>query len=288
MSKTIIGYGKSYASFGEVVQGRLSRQEDFLVTLPVDMWSTCELHYKEINGPSVVEVDLEKSRKVAESMLQSLVKDYGAHIKIKFSRNIPIGKGLSSSTADMLSVVRAFQEVFGVIVGESFISRLFNNIEPHDGLHYYTSVVYNHRRGVLLNRLNYIPDFKIIGVDFGGEVCTELYNRNVVFTDDLVEAYDELYADLLTSFSMRDDRMIANCATRSLQLHIKRTGLPSLSSALIRARKLNVLGVLVAHSGTCVGFILPGETPDHLIRKISHDVRDLGDVFVTRTLKMLD
>ena len=181
MAERLVGHGKSFASFGEIVQGRLSNGEDYLVTIPIDLWSTCELVCDPIDGASFIDTSFSKSREVAEHMLEILGMATGVKIGITFTRNIPIGKGLSSSTADMLAVVRAFQEVFGIIVTEEFISRLFAKIEPHDGLHYPMSVVYNHRQGKLLNKLNYIPDFNIIAVDAGGELSTVEYTAFFIF-----------------------------------------------------------------------------------------------------------
>ena len=149
-STPLIGYGKSFASFGEIVQGRTSEGEDFLVTLPIDMWSTCELICSPINGPLIVECQLEKSRAVLYHILTELGILRGFQITCNLMRNIPIGKGLSSSTADMLATLRAVQEVFGFLFTESYISRLFSEIEPHDGLHFSSSVIYNHRSGHLI------------------------------------------------------------------------------------------------------------------------------------------
>ena len=47
------GYGKAFGSFGEIIQGRLSGGEDILVTLPVDLWTICELKCTPIKGPLV-------------------------------------------------------------------------------------------------------------------------------------------------------------------------------------------------------------------------------------------
>ncbi len=149
-----IGYGKSFASFGEIVQGRTSDNEDFLVTLPVDLWSTCELTCTPIRGPLIIECDLPKSRATVEQVLERLGLDTGYHIGIRFTRNIPIGKGLSSSTADMLAALRALQEVFGFLLTDQVISRIFHEIEPHDALHYNNSVIYNHREGRLIRDLD--------------------------------------------------------------------------------------------------------------------------------------
>lgn len=287
MTGRLIGYGKSYASFGEIVQGRLTNGEDFLITIPVDMWSTCELVCEQVPGSSIIESKFSKSSEVAKHMLSVLGMEDGVRISIDFTRNIPIGKGLSSSTADMLAVVRAFQEVFGVIVTENFISRLFSRIEPHDGLHYYMSVAYNHRQGNLLTKLNYIPDYRIVGVDAGGEMSTVAYNKNIKFEHDILKQYDQLYDDTHISFAKRDDVSIAKCASRSAELHVKRTKNQFLQCVLERMEKMDVIGVLPTHSGTCAGFLLPGDADDESVDAIADSVSDIGGVFVTKTLKML-
>ncbi|OAD23846.1 kinase [Candidatus Thiomargarita nelsonii] len=287
MTEKLIGYGKSFASFGEIVQGRLSNGEDFLVTIPVDMWSTCELVCEPIDGPSFVDAKFSKSREVSEHLLEVLGMSSGVKISIDFIRNIPIGKGLSSSTADMLAVIRAFQEVFGIIITENFISRLFAKIEPHDGLHYYMSVAYNHRQGNLLSKLNYIPDFNIIAVDAGGELSTEEYNKNLNFTPELLDEYDKLYNELLLAFAKRDDVEIAQCAQKSTELHVNRTGNAFLTRVLKKADEVDVLGILTTHSGTCAGFILSGNASNEELELVETKVAKIGHVFRTKTLKML-
>lgn len=287
MREKLIGYGKSYASFGEIVQGRLSSGEDFLVTLPVDMWSTCELECEHIDGSSLVVAKLSKSKLVAEQMLKVLEMDTGYRVNIDFTRNIPIGKGLSSSTADMLAVVRAFQEVFGVIVTENFISRLFSSIEPHDGLHYYMSVSYNHRQGSLLSKLNYIPQYHIVAIDNGGQLSTTEYNKNLKFTQEDLTDYDDLYSKLQVAFSIRNDEEIAMCAHRSTLRHISRTGNEFLAKMVQMSEDLNTLGVIATHSGTCGGFLLPTNASTDFIEQVVYESKKLGSVFQTKTLKIL-
>ena len=70
--KALIGYGKSYASFGEVVQGRLSNSEDFLITIPINLWSTCELVCNRTSEITEIDCPLEKSKEIAEKMVEKL------------------------------------------------------------------------------------------------------------------------------------------------------------------------------------------------------------------------
>jgi uncharacterized protein involved in propanediol utilization len=288
-SAPVVGYGKSFASFGEIVQGRTSGGEDFLVTLPIDMWSACELVCSPINGPLVVECRLEKSRAVLYHVLSEIGIHRGFHIQCDFTRNIPIGKGLSSSTADMLATLRAIQEVFGFLLTESYISKTFAEIEPHDGLHFNASVMYNHRSGRLIENFGYVPQFTIIAIDDGGEVDTVDYNRKLAFTDKLMQRFDVLLERLRCAYTRRDDREIAACATESARCHLERTGNELLKEVLLRGAVFAPLGIVATHSGTCAGFLYPRDVPAREIERLTAELQYAFGraVFTVRTLRLL-
>jgi uncharacterized protein involved in propanediol utilization len=284
-----LGYGKAFASFGELIQGRLSTGDDLLITLPVDMWSACEVTCTPINGPSIVRGALPKSQKVAERMLAHLDKGSGCELEISFTRDIPIGKGLSSSTADMLAVLRALQEIFGVIVTDGFVSRLFSRIEPHDALHFYMSVAYNHREGTLIRKMYHIPQYRIVAVDAGGTIDTEAYNKNLTFTADEARRFDALYLEACDAFDRRDDAALARCARRATEMHLARSGRKLLADALALADRLEALGTVTAHSGTCAGFLFSKSAPAAQIERARDAAADATGLptFVTQTLEIL-
>jgi uncharacterized protein involved in propanediol utilization len=289
-SSPCVGYGKSFSSFGEVVQGRTSVGEDFLVTLPTDLWSTCELICSPINGPLVVECNLEKSGAVLSHMLAELGVDRGYHFQCTFHSNIPTGKGLSSSTADMLATLRAVQEIFGFLLSEQFISELFAEIEPHDGLHFNSSVLYNHRAGRLVENFGYVPNFTIVAVDDGGSIDTLDYNRRLSFVPEVTRRFDRLLATLCTAYRARDDRSIAHCATESARIHVERMGGALLREVLEVADGLGALGVVATHSGTCAGVLFDQSVGMRKIEQIAGHLRHSlqRDVFLTRTLHLLE
>lgn len=285
--KCALGEGKSFASFGEIVQGRRRDGEDFLVTLPVDLWSRCRLRCEPVAGASRVEAALPKARRAAEQLLHHVGLATGVRLRVALTRNMPLGKGLSSSTADMLAVVRACESLFGIRLSDALVSRLFVAIEPHDALHYPNCVAYNHRRGHLLAHLDHIPDFLIVAVDAGGEVCTEAYNRSLSFSPALRAEYDALYGQVVAAFRSRDDAAIARCARRSTELQVARTGNPLLARLLALSAGLPVLGVIATHSGTCGGLLLPGGVDTAVAARVQARVARLGSTFRTRTLGAL-
>jgi len=242
-----------------------------------------------IKGPLVVESDLEKSSSIIYLALEDLGISSGYHISVEFNRNIEIGKGLSSSSADMLAALRALQEVFGFLLDEVYVSRLFQAIEPHDALQYNSCVVYNHRQGRLLDHLGHIPHYKIIAVDDGGSVDTKEYNAATSFTDEHMKKYDALLTKLKQSFIARDAAGIAACAAASSEIHASRTDNKFLKTALDILPETGALGLLATHSGTCAGFLYP----EDLSLTETDDAKRLAErhfgkhVFTTRTLKHL-
>lgn len=271
------------------MQGRLPDGNDFLVTLPVDLWSTCELTCTPIRGPLIVECALEKSRAVVSQVLEELGFTRGCHVSVEFWRNIPIGKGMSSSTADMLAALRALQEVFGFLYRESFLSRVFANIEPHDALFYNGCVVYNHRKGLLLRDYSYIPDYYIIAVDRGGTVDTMEYNRGLAFAAERCTRFESILQRLDDAFARRDDEAIAMCASFSTGMHAEATASRFLWGVAERWREYGAMGVVATHSGTCAGYLFPGDIEEERAESLAARIReDFGlEVFRTRTLSLL-
>lgn len=288
-SNISVGYGKAHSSFGEILQGRLKGDVDFLVTLPIDMWSICNLTSIRRPGPLVINCEYFKSAKVAHMLLEKLNITEGYEITISFSRNIPIGKGLSSSTADMLSTIRALQEIFGFLLREKTISEIFTQIEPHDGLMFKSCVMYNHRKGELIKELLYIPDYWIIALDFGGQINTVEYNSKLRFTDEVIEQYEALVEEMENAFEEMNDAKIAACASKSTEIHLKNQGNLDKLRIYEQCKQYGPLGVVNTHSGTCLGLIYPKKLTFDEINQIAQKVQaDLGlGVFVTNTLKLL-
>jgi uncharacterized protein involved in propanediol utilization len=288
-SNILTGYGKSHASFGELLQGRLPDSRDFLVTLPIDLWSICNLTAVRRMGPLVINCEYSKSKRVAEMLLDKLGITEGYEITISFSRNIPVGKGLSSSTADMLSTIRALQEIFGFLLREKTISEIFTSIEPHDGLMYKSCVVYDHRKGELVKELLYIPEFWVVSIDFGGEVDTVSYNRHLAFDEDTLKQYGDLLECLEEAFRKKDDAAIADCASVSTKMHLNLRQNEERMRVFEESKRFKPMGVVNTHSGTCLGLLFPKTHTKEEIIRIAGEVKEYFNypVFITSTLKLL-
>lgn len=284
-----VGYGKAHASFGEILQGRDVSHQDFLVTMPVDMWSICNLTCIERSGPLVINCEYNKSLKVAEMLLDKLGIHKGYELTISFSRNIPVGKGLSSSTADMLSTVRALQEIFGFLLREKTISEIFTDIEPHDGLMYKSCVVYNHRKGTLIKELLHIPQYSIVAIDFGGQLNTVEYNHRLTFSEEEQCRFSSSLEELERAFDEKDDERIARMASEATRAFFERNNDTEKLAIIEKLEAYEPLGLINTHSGTCLGLVFSSSMSKQELNDIASRIsRDLGlSVFITKTLKLL-
>jgi uncharacterized protein involved in propanediol utilization len=189
----------------------------------------------------------------------------------------------------MLSTIRALQEIFGFLLREKTISEIFLQIEPHDGLMYKSCVVYDHRKGELLKELIYIPEYWVVAVDFGGEINTIEYNKNLLFTEEITHQYDSLLRDIEKYFHEKNDVKIAECATESTKIHLSLRKNPIRQEFFDSASKYNPIGIVNTHSGTCLGLLYPKTvTMDEITQIAERITSECGyPVFTTTTLKLL-
>lgn len=285
------GHGRSFASFGEIIQGRSLDNLDFLATLPINLWSNCKLTAKKTNGPLVVEAKKEwlKAKLLVELILKRIGIQKGYYILVEVDSEIPVGKGLSSSSADMLAALRAAQHLFGILISTDYISYLFNEIEPHDALHFDSSVLYNHRKGRLIKNYNYIPNYNIIYVDTGGTVDTINYNNEKKYSMDVIRRYEKIMNDLNQSFYNKDDCAIAKCATESFMVHInaskdKRSELNDFIN------EISAIGMQATHSGTCIGFLFKHEADITMLEyaKSMIEKKYMKKSFLIETLQLIE
>lgn len=159
----INSFGFSFGGFGELLQGVLPNDKHFLITLPINLKSKATFKFNGNNKFTIYPTCKEKVRIFCE-MLSSY---YRLPIKgdIIIESDIPIGKGLSSSTADIVATYRALSQGFDLKYSPVCAEKLMSQIEPSDGLLYDGVVAYYHKEVSLLNQFNYYPDLVIAAID---------------------------------------------------------------------------------------------------------------------------
>jgi L-threonine kinase len=257
------GTGRSFGTFGELLQGMDDERVEFLVTFPIDVWTTATFTSAPGTGGVVVDPPHKvKAWRLATEMLATFGCLCGGRLEL--DSRIPEGKGLASSSADLVATARALARAFDLAVPPDLIEDLIRDIEPTDGVMYDDVVVYEHRAVRLRTPLPALAGITIVGLDEGGMVDTVAANQGEKhFGRAQRREYTMLLADLRGAVAAGDLRSVGRIATRSAELNQvfrpKRT-----LEALIRAcADVDGLGVVAAHSGTVLGLLVADDDADH-------------------------
>lgn len=283
-----VGVGVSFGTFGELLQGALDDPgEDFLVTLPVARWSTAQVTLVPGAGELRVEpADKTKALRVARTVLAR----HGVHAggTLTVASELPEGKGMASSSADLVATVRAVTDALGVPVTSEQVESYLRGVEPTDGLMYREIVAFYHCRVRLCRALGPVPPLTIVGLDEGGQVDTVDFNvSRPAITPAERREYRGLLDRLGTALAHGELAEVGRVATRSAELNQHRCRKRLLERALEISRDVDALGVVVAHSGTMVGIAVAGQDPRHAgkVAELSAACAELGvPVSIDRTL----
>lgn len=262
------GTGTARGTFGELLQGVLpDRLRHFLVTLPIMRASTAEFAYApDATAITVFPPDKLKSARLAELTLAHLGVGGGGTLTVR--SDLPAGKGLASSSADLVATARAIGDALGMRLGTLEIERLLREIEPSDGVMYSGTVAFYHREVRLRQRMGQLPPLTIVGLDEGGVVDTIDFNNRVTprFSRSDQYEYARLLDTLAAGIRAEDCTTIGRVATvsalRNQTLCPKRT----LPAVLEICQDVGGIGVVAAHSGTMLGVLLDERDPAYADR----------------------
>jgi L-threonine kinase len=289
------GAGRAPGTFGELLQGALSDPPvDFLVTLPINAGSSASfLLGPEATGlaaagagrgVTVFPPDRAKARALAELLLAR--HGVAAAGELSLHTDLPLGKGLASSSADLVATARAVGRAVGRCPSPAEIEDLMRSIEPSDGVMHPGTVAFCHREVRLLEPLGPLPGLTIVGVDEGGDVDTIKYNRGPRwFTDGERHEYGRLLDALRRAIPRHDTRTIGAVASRSADMHQRRHPKRLLAEVAGLCRSAGGRGVVAAHSGTMLGVLLDEADPAHpwRLQRVLRACAGLGATCVYRS-----
>lgn len=262
-----IGVSSTFGTFGELVQGRDEQGVDFLVTLPISRWSTATF----VADPDLRDIRVQPTHKHKALRVACAVVagcGYPGGGRLVLESTIPEGKGLASSSADLVATARAVGGALGVAMVPARIEECLRGIEPSDGVMYDAVAVFNHRQVRLRRLLGSLPPMTVVGLDEGGVVDTVAFNRDKEpYPVDAPREQAALLVELERAVRAGDLRAVGRAATRSAELNqslLPKRHLPALCEA---AARLGALGVVIAHSGTVAGLLIADHDPDYLPKR---------------------
>jgi len=263
-----IGLARCPGTCGEWVQGA-RKGIPFLIDCPIDRFSearvTLDRHATSWNLP------LGKTK--ALQGLELLKQDLGLPTfggKVEFLQQLPEGKGMASSTADISAVVAAALIALGEDPSPERLAHLALRIEPSDSVMFpgITEIehVQRHNHRVLGPS---VPAL-FLALDWGGAIETRVFNARPGLAGHYRRYENEItraYGLALEGIEQRDLEKLAVAGTISARCNLEINIKTLFESFLAWVLKKGGLGVVTAHSGTLLAGVFP---PDKVC---SHEVR---------------
>lgn len=230
---------------GELAQG-FFRGEPILITCPIEKFSTVVVS-DEFAG---VEGLGSKSRAMLENVLKLFgVRDF--KFGVRLTSELPRGKGMASSSADIAAVAQAVALSLEKNFSPEELARLCTQLEPTDGIFFDGVVAMNPLTGRLVKKIHAQEKFLIAVFDYGGAVDTLAFNRR---SDFVFPALGDVI-----DFALTEKSALAN------QKILPKRGLRELIKF---AKDVGAVAVNVAHSGTVAGIFFHADDT-HVNEKIS-------------------
>lgn len=247
---------------GEMVQG-MTKGCYFLVTCPLNMFSTVEVELKKRRNTVVPPLGRKKAGLAVELVLKRAgAKNWGANISI--NSQIPIGKGMASSSADIAAAAAAAFYLIGIEPSFDLLADIGLAIEPTDGVMYPGIALFDYREGKLRKTLGVAPNLAVAVVDLGGKVDTIEFNRNNRLNSLYLEA--EYYTDyalfmVKEGLKQKDYHLLGRGMALSASIHQRILTKPELPLLAEIADMSGAVGYNIAHSGTVCGLFYDAD-PD--------------------------
>ena len=221
---------------GELAQG-FFRGEPILITCPIEKFSTAVVsdEFAGVDGLG------SKSKKILDNVL----KIFGAQnfkFGVRLTSELPRGKGMASSSADMAAVAQAVALSSGKKFSPEELGKLCAQIEPTDGIFFAGVVAMNPLTGQLMKKIRVREKFQIAVFDYGGEVDTLKFNRRSDFVFPKLD--DEINFALVKNSALANQKILFK---------------PNLEELMNFAKNLGAVAVNVAHSGTVAGIFFHAE-----------------------------
>lgn len=248
--------GKANGTFGELLQGVLPNNEHFLVTFPIKCFTRCVFIANESSTElTVYPPQKKKSLLLAKNILDHAQLKLGGQLIIQ--SELAEGKGLASSSADLVATAKALEKGLNRRISTDSLLAFLREIEPTDGVMYPGVVSFYHKQVKLREYLGSLSRIIILGIDEGGIVDTIEYNKkNRYFTEDEKVEYEYLLTKISLAVKNSDMKLIGEIATRSALMNQNHNPKKYLSQIQAICATIQGLGVIVGHSGTCIGIML--------------------------------
>lgn len=234
---------------GQIAQGWRDGQP-YQITCPIDLYSRVLV----TDGTSVKSGMGKKSRLALRTAYEYLGETrfpYGMSLESQ----IPTGKGMGSSSADVAAIIAATGASMGERLLPEEIGELAAGIEPTDGIFYPGIANINYMTGQLNKKYDNVPKMIIAMFDTEPDGKVNSVDFHAHFDENKMP--HDSSPELLAAIDKLDEKvtpqLLADIAVMSARENQRLLFKPQYEEVLEYAKSLGALGVCVAHVGCMIG-----------------------------------
>lgn len=284
--RTTEGRGEAIGHHGELLQGvfedKGARLRRGLVSLPCPyLTSKAEFRAAREESVSVVPRRCEKARRAAELTLQRFAQaGTGGHLTVE--SNIPVGRGMGSSTADVLASISAVLDYLGIQASPDCMMQLAVSAETacDSTLFSGPAVLFAHREGTVIESFRKsLPPIDLVSIDTApGKAVDTLEFEPAQYNPAEIQLFRPLRALLRHAVNVSDLVLLGRVATASTRINERFLSKPRVNDIEAIGVRHGALGVQAAHSGTVVGLMFDpaSENNAERLRLAVRDLRNEG------------
>lgn len=246
---------KCPASCGELIQGLVGDGEK-LISLPIDIYSKVTLYEtkkmeNKTNKPKM-KLALQKSFEYFD-----VSEKYTENIGISINSDIPIAKGMASSTADIAATIIASARYLGKELSFEELGKLCCEIEPTDSIIFQKLTLFDHINGRIIQEYKWNPSMKVLILEMDRVVNTEEFRKNDYskIRHKNRKEIERAYKIFTSACETKDKKLFGKAVTISSLINQEILFKPKLDEIINISTKLGAYGVNVAHSGTVIGIL---------------------------------
>jgi uncharacterized protein involved in propanediol utilization len=209
----------TYAKVGELLQGTFRESQPFLVS---------NISSKLFKTSTVASTDaIHQGIKLGSKALQAVELFYSLidvknktlsidQIYFNQQRNFQTGKGLSSSSTDILGVLMTLNEIYNAQYSKHFLYQLASQIEPTDPCLDLDSILFNQKKREIIDTLSSIPySMLYFDSDPKMKIDTIQLSQNRTYSENQFSEFQNLYSKLKQSTENKDYAGFFECVTKS-------------------------------------------------------------------------
>ncbi len=270
--------GVCHGTLGELFQGpydHAGSTQIAIISLPIRRYSWAHFEAGPAGDLAAETGDRPRCRRAIDLFLEH----YGRSMpsgRWSFASDLPRGKGMASSTADIVATIRCLDAIHGTD-SRDLVPVILRDIERSDSVFLEGHALYLSGAQQVVRALPDNDGFHVCYLDDGGTVDTEAVTPRLL---DHYHAQHDAYARVLMAmldgFDRHDLSAIAAAATHSAALAQQVTPKRAHAALAGERERFGADGIVVAHTGSLIGYLFACRPDPRRLGDLAAFYRSLG------------